>query len=131
MGIRSENGEFKKFRKLGSYTAKKDFDRLAKEWDGKERTPVSPLFQLVLFVEAVWMCIPVPVYPGRSVHSAPIDNRWNKKLEFVYSLVTQIRAAIPNHPPPPSPPFVSFPNTNAFLPLFPRPILVVDPPTTI
>lgn len=24
---------------------------------------------------------------------APIDNRWNKKLEFVYSLVTQIRAA--------------------------------------
>lgn len=50
LGIRSENGEFKKFRKLGSYTAKKDFDRLAKEWDGKERTPVSPLFQLVLFV---------------------------------------------------------------------------------
>ena len=44
--------------------------------------------------------IPVPVYPGRSVHSAPIDNRWNKKLEFVYSLVTQIRAAILSSPPP-------------------------------
>ena len=34
-------------------------------------------------------CTPeVPALP------APIDNRWNKKLEFVYSLVTQIRAAI-------------------------------------
>lgn len=30
---------------------------------------------------------------------APIDNRWNKKLEFVYSLVTQIRAAA-RHPRP-------------------------------
>lgn len=40
----------------------------------------------------------VPVYPGRSVHSGPIDNRWNKKLEFVYSLVTQIRAAILPYP---------------------------------
>lgn len=40
---------------------------------------------------------------------APIDNRWNKKLEFVYSLVTQIRAAA-RHPRPtlsnPLPPLV-------------------------
>lgn len=48
----------------------------------------------------------VPVYPGRSVHSAPIDNRWNKKLEFVYSLVTQIRAAtLLSYPLLPSSPF--------------------------
>lgn len=33
---------------------------------------------------------------------APIDNRWNKKLEFVYSLVTQIRAAA-RHPRPTPP----------------------------
>ena len=36
----------------------------------------------------------MPVYSGGPCTPAPIDNRWNKKLEFVYSLVTQIRAAI-------------------------------------
>lgn len=56
----------------------------------------------------------MPVYPGRSVHSAPIDNRWNKKLEFVYSLVTQIRAAtLLSYPLLPSSPFS---NTNAPFP---------------
>lgn len=40
------------------------------------------------------------------MHSAPIDNRWNKKLEFVYSLVTQIRAAtLLSYPLLPSSPF--------------------------
>lgn len=44
--------------------------------------------------------------PSRSLHPGPrpIDNRWNKKLEFVYSLVTQIRAAA-RHPRPTLPPF--------------------------
>lgn len=45
----------------------------------------------------------------RSLHSAPIDNRWNKKLEFVYSLVTQIGAAV-HHPPLPSSPFAVNPS---------------------
>lgn len=38
---------------------------------------------------------------------APIDNRWNKKLEFVYSLVTQIRAAARHPRPTPSDPPLS------------------------
>jgi len=62
-----------------------------------------------------------------SAPGAPIDNRWNKKLEFVYSLVTQIRAAA-RHPRPtlskPSP--ASRPTTTADIsdqhePAFPLP----------
>lgn len=53
---------------------------------------------------------------------APIDNRWNKKLEFVYSLVTQIRAAA-RHPRPtlskPFPASRTLPTTTAAPPTSP------------
>lgn len=93
------NGKFKKFRKLGWYTRK----RILIGWrkNGMERRghPLARYFNSYYSWKRCGYTYRCQYTRGRSVHSAPIDNRWNKKLEFVYSLVTQIRAAIPNHPP--------------------------------
>lgn len=82
--------------------------RILVERTASRETPVGS--GVVLFTTGVcttrgrcrWCAAEVPA-PG-----PPIDNRWNKKLEFVYSLVTQIRAAA-RHPRPTALRFPSLP----------------------
>jgi len=66
---------------------------------GRKGHPLEEASPIVLFTEATCISRGRSCAASRSLHpgTPPIDNRWNKKLEFVYSLVTQIRAAA-RHP---------------------------------